>query len=262
MLIQTDWKDKVALITGAGGGVGRAVAQAFRQAGVRLLLADIDTAALSTMQAEFADDSSGVAIAQCDVSRVADCEAAIKACVETFGRLDIVVNAAGVIIKGDPAKVTEKEWDRVCDINLKGTFFICSRAIPELKKTKGCIINIASDAGIQGQSQHSVYCASKGGVANLSRALALDLARDLVRVNAVCPSDIMTPMLEQEANSSGLPADDYHRQNLQSYPQAENARYLQPAEIADLVFYLSSTSARGITGATIAIDYATSAGRW
>jgi NAD(P)-dependent dehydrogenase (short-subunit alcohol dehydrogenase family) len=262
MLIQTDWKEKVALITGASGGVGRAVADAFWQAGAKLLLTDINIEALGKMKAEFSDGGDRVAIACCDVSKVADCKAAVAASIESFGRLDIVVNAAGVIIKGDPSDVTEKQWDWVTDINLKGTFFICSRAIPELKKTKGCIVNIASDAGIQGQADHTVYCAGKGGVVNMTRALALDLAKDLVRVNAVCPSDIMTPMLKHEALISGMSTEAYHRENLNSYPQMENARYLQPEEIADLILYLSSNSARGITGAAISIDYGTSAGLW
>lgn len=262
MLIETDWQTKVALVTGATGGVGRAVTEAFRQAGVGLLLADIDSEGLAQMAAELSAAGARVATAHCDVSRVNDCEAAVAAAVEAFGRLDIVVNVAGVIVKGDPASVTEEQWDRVTDVNLKGTFFICSRAIPELKKSRGCIVNISSDAGIQGQIGHSVYCASKGGVANLTRALALDLARDLVRVNAVCPSDIMTPMLEHEVRLSGRSAEEYHQENLKSYPQGEQASYLQPEDIADLVLYLSSDSARGITGAAINIDYGTSAGLW
>jgi len=218
--------------------------------------------ALETMTTAFKDAGDSVASVMCDVSNVADCEAAVAAAIKAYGRLDIVVNAAGVIVKGDPTKVTEKQWDQVIDINLKGTFFMCRSAIPHLKKTKGYIVNISSDAGIQGQVGHTVYCASKGGVANMTRALALDLASDLVRVNAVCPSDVMTPMLEHEAKTSGMPTEEYLRDNLKSYPQGENSRYLQPDDIADLILYLSSDSARGITGAAIPIDYGTSAGLW
>jgi NAD(P)-dependent dehydrogenase (short-subunit alcohol dehydrogenase family) len=132
----------------------------------------------------------------------------------------------------------------------------------DIRSMNSCIVNIASDAGIQGQIDHTVYCASKGGVANMTRALALDLSKDLVRVNAVCSSDIMTPMLEHEVNMSGITADAYHQENLRSYPQWENARYLQLEEIDDLILYLSSNSARGITGAAISIDYDSSAGLW
>lgn len=262
MLINTDWTEKVVLITGATGGIGRATAKVFKQEGAQLLLADINVEALEAMRTGLEAEGNSVATVMCDVSNVANCEAAVAACIRTYGRLDIVVNTAGVIIKGDPTEVTEKQWDWVIDINLKGTFFMCSSAIPHLKKTKGCIVNISSDAGIQGQVDHTVYCASKGGVANMTRALALDLACDLVRVNAVCPSDVMTPMLEHEAKTSGMSSEKYLKENLKSYPQGKNSSYLQPDDIADLILYLSSDSARGITGAAIPIDYGTSAGRW
>lgn len=255
--------EKIVLITGGAGGVGKATAAQFLKNGDRILLADMDVDRLQQTSIELIAFGGEVKTLLCDVTQVSNCEDAVKEAVSHFGRLDILVNTAGVWVEGRAEKTTEEEWDWCLDVNLKGTFFMCAKAIPELKKTQGCIINIASDAGLHGIKNTSVYCASKAGVVNMTKALAIDLAEDLVRVNAVCPSDIMTPMLEyQSERYGGGDPQGYLDDLIAMYPQGKNARFLQPEEVAEVVFYLASDAAKGITGATIPIDFGVTAGLW
>ena len=194
-----------------------------------------------------------------DLRNVQNCRDAVAEAAEWGGRLDAVVNAAGVWTEGPSAATTEDEWDRVVDINLKGLYFVCSAAIPHLTATRGCIINMSSDAGVQGNAGAAVYCASKGAVSNLTRALALELAPVGVRVNAVCPGDVDSPMLRGQAAASPEPAA-YLDKLLRGYPQGETARFIAPAEIAELIWFLAQPSATAITGANISIDFGLSAG--
>jgi NAD(P)-dependent dehydrogenase (short-subunit alcohol dehydrogenase family) len=169
------------------------------------------------------------------------------------------VNAAGVWTEGPSSATTEDEWDRVVDINLKGLYFVCSAAIPHLTATRGCIINMSSDAGVQGNAGAAVYCASKGGVTNLTRALALELAPQGVRANAVCPGDVDSPMLRGQASASPDP-EAYLDRLLRGYPQGDSARFITPAEVAELIWFLAQPSTAAITGANISIDFGLSAG--
>lgn len=254
---------RVALITGGSGGVGMAAAEQFLSNDYAVMLTDIAQARLEQAAQAMATDGRQVAAWVSDVTNVADCERAVAETVKQFGRLDVLANTAGVWVEGDPAETSEEEWDWCIDVNLKGTFFMCSRAIPELKKTRGAIINVASDAGLIGLRGAAVYCASKGGVVNMTRALALDLAEDLVRVNAICPSDIDTPMLSYQAETYGGGNHDAYLENLlSSYPQGDKARFLEASEVASLIVYLASDAARGITGAAMNINFGTTAGLW
>ena len=191
-----DWQNKVVLITGAASGMGLAFARRFAAAGASLALADVQGERAAA--AARALGPTALAITA-DVARVADCAAMVAAAVARFGRLDLLINSAGVWVEGPAEEMGEAEWDRCLDINLKGTFFACRYAIPELRKTQGAIVNIASDAGLMGSAGASIYCASKGGVVQLTRALALELAPDGVRCNAICPCDVDTPMLAGQA---------------------------------------------------------------
>ena len=138
-----------------------------------------------------------------NIRAVKDCEKAVVFAIEKTGRLDVLVNAAGVWVEGPSAEATEDEYDRVMEVNLKGAFFVSKYAIPELCKTKGCIVNISSEAGLMGERSASIYSASKGGMNLLTKSLALELAPAGVRVNAVCPCDVVTPMLEYQATTYG-----------------------------------------------------------
>ena len=239
----------VALITGAAGGIGGATLQRFVTGGWMVAAVDL---------AEVASNDAVLSI-RADLADVEQCRRAIADAVAWAGHLDAVVNAAGVWTEGPSAETTEAEWDRVVDLNLKGLYFVSSAAIPHLTNTRGCIVNMSSDAGVQGNAGAAVYCASKGGVTNLTRAMALELAPSGVRVNAVCPGDVDSPMLRGQAAASPDPAK-YLDKLLRGYPQGASARFIDPAEIAELIWFLCQPSATAITGANISIDLGLSAG--
>ncbi|MBK5332781.1 MAG: SDR family oxidoreductase, partial [Ilumatobacteraceae bacterium] len=202
----------VALITGAAGGIGGATADRFIAGGWKVAAVDINAV-------EPADRSVDTLLSiTADLRTVVDCRRAIVETTQWGQRLDAVVNAAGVWTEGPSEDTTEQEWDGVIDLNLKGLYFVCAAAIPHLEATGGCIVNMSSDAGVQGNAGAAVYCASKGGVTNLTRALALELAPSGVRVNAVCPGDVDSPMLRGQAAASPDPAK-YLDKLLRSYPQ-------------------------------------------
>jgi len=186
-----DWREKCILITGAASGMGLAFARRFAAAGADLALADIDAARAAATAAALGHQALALTA---DVAKPTDCAAMVADALARFGRLDLLINSAGVWVEGPAEEMTEAAWDRCLDINLKGTFFACRHAIPALRKTGGAIINIASDAGLMGSAGASIYCASKGGVVQLTRALALELAPDGVRCNAICPCDVETPI--------------------------------------------------------------------
>jgi NAD(P)-dependent dehydrogenase (short-subunit alcohol dehydrogenase family) len=243
----------VALITGAAGGIGGATATRFIAGGWLVAAVDIN---VIERTAELGEHLLPI---RADLADVEQCRGAVAEAAEWTGRLDAVVNAAGVWTEGPSADTTETEWDRVLDINLKGLYFVSSAAIPHLTVTRGCIVNMSSDAGVQGNAGAAVYCASKGAVSNLTRALALELAAAGVRVNAVCPGDVDSPMLHGQAAASADPAA-YLDKLLRGYPQGASARFIQPAEIAELIWFLCQPSATAITGANISIDHGLSAG--
>ena len=239
------------LVTGAAGGIGSAVVHRFLAGGWRV-------AAVDVQQTVGADDVLAIVA---DLLDVAQCRAAVQQAVAWGGRLDALVNAAGLWTEGASADTTEAEWDRVLGVNLKGLYFVTSAAIPHLAATEGCVINLSSDAGIQGNAGAAVYCASKGGVSVLTKALALELAPQGIRVNAVCPGDVDSPMLRgQAANFGGGDQQAYFDRLLAGYPQGARARFIQPAEIAELIWFLAQPAAAPITGANLSIDFGLSAG--
>jgi NAD(P)-dependent dehydrogenase (short-subunit alcohol dehydrogenase family) len=245
----TENNTPVALVTGGAGGIGDATLQRFADGGWRTANVDMQHS-----------HRSGVVNATCDVRRVNQCRTAVQQVVEAFGRLDAVVNAAGVWHEGDTAVTTEEDFDRVIDVNLKGTYFISAAAIPHLEKSRGCIINLSSDAGVQGNAGAAAYCASKGGVSLFTKALALELAPRGVRVNAVCPGDVDSPMLRGQARNYGGNEQEYYDRLLAGYPQREQARFITPQEVAELIWFLTQPGAAPITGANLSIDFGLSAG--
>ena len=241
----------VVLVTGAAGGIGGAVAQRFQDGGWRVAATDVQTL----------PPGPDRLVVTADLRDVGACREVVARAVEWAGRLDAVVNAAGVWTEGPSEATTEDEWDRVLDVNLKALYFVTSAAIPHLVATRGCVVNLSSDAGVQGNAGAAVYCASKGGVSVLTKALALELAPNGVRVNAVCPGDVDSPMLHgQAAVHGGGDPDGYLRRLLDGYPQGPAARFVQPAEVAELVWFLAQPLAAPITGANLSVDFGLSAG--
>jgi NAD(P)-dependent dehydrogenase (short-subunit alcohol dehydrogenase family) len=242
--------DRVVLVSGVAGGIGGAVARRFTDGGWRV--AGVDRQPCT--------DPSVFGI-EADLRQVGACRDTVERTVQWGGRLDALVNAAGVWTEGSCADTEEADFDRVFDVNVKGLYFLTSAAVRHLSTVEGCVVNLSSDAGIQGNSGASVYCASKGAVSILTKALALELAPLGVRVNAVCPGDVDSPMLHGQARDFGDgDPQAYLQRLLGGYPQASRARFIRPAEVAELIWFLAQTPAAPITGANISIDFGLSAG--
>lgn len=241
---------RVVLVTGGSGGIGSATIARFAQGGWRCTNVDL----------RHGGDSQHFNVSA-DIRSVAECRRAVESTVSKFGRLDVLVNAAGVWHEGSTAATTEDDFDRVIDVNLKGTYFMSAAAIPHLTESRGCIINLSSDAGIQGNAGAAAYCASKGGVSLFTKALALELAPRGVRVNAVCPGDVDSPMLRGQASSYGGGTEqEYYDRLLAGYPQLSNARFVSTDEVASFIWFLAQPEAAAITGANLSIDFGLSAG--
>ena len=248
----------VVVISGAGGGMGCEIARRFARDGWQVAATDLDDALLTSLAADVP-----LAVRVPADLRVPDaCHGVVAEVLARTGRLDALVNAAGVWREGPVETFSEADFDLLIDVNLKATFFMCAAAIPALRASRGAIVNISSDAGRQGNAGAAAYCASKGAVTNFTRALALDLAPDLVRANVVSPGDTATPMLDFQAQryGGGDPAA-YQAALLAKYPQGAQARFVQPGEVAELVFFLCQPHAAAITGADFSIDFGYSAGK-
>lgn len=250
---------RVVLITGAAGGIGASTAQRFAADGWRLALADRDRSGLERLAESIEGPTT---LLEGDIREPLACDESVRSAMAWGGRLDALINAAGIWTEGSAEQVDEDEWDRVFDVNLKGTFFMIRAAIPHLRATQGSIINLSSDAGLQGVNGAAVYCASKGGVSLLTKALALELARDGIRVNAVCPGDVQTPMLDFQAETFGDGNPQaYYERLLEAYPQREHARFIRPEEVSELIWFLATQPlATPITGASLSIDFGLTAG--
>ncbi len=251
---------RTILIAGGAGGMGLATALRFAQDGARVVLADLPGPRLEEARARVAEAGAEVLALPLDIRSAQACREAVAQATEAHG-LDVLVNAAGVWLEGPATSVGEEDWDRVLDVNLKGAFFLISAAIPHLAASRGVIVNIASDAGLVGNKGAAVYCASKGGLVLLSKALALELAPQGIRVNAICPGDVATPMIEyQAATYGGGDPEAYKRRLLGNYPQGESARFIKAEEIAGFIHYLCQPGAAPITGAALSIDFGITAG--
>jgi NAD(P)-dependent dehydrogenase (short-subunit alcohol dehydrogenase family) len=252
---------RAVLIAGGAGGMGRAIAARFLDDGDGVTIADISGEALLGAVADLSGETRRLEASQVDVRRVEDCARMVDETVERFGRLDVLVNAAGVWVEGPTAEMTEEHWDRTVDVNLKGTFFACRFAIPHLERSEGCIVNISSDYGLVGGPGTAIYNASKGGVCLLTRSIALELAPVGVRCNAVCPGDVDTPMLEGQAREyGGGDRAGYLRSLLEHYPQKQRSRFIRPEEVAALVRFLASEDAAPMTGACVPFEFGVTAG--
>ena len=252
---------RTVLIAGGAGGMGRAIARRMSADGDRVALADRPGAALDEAVAGLERSGAQVLGIAFDIREPDSCSAAVAQAERWHARLDVVVNAAGVWLEGPSQEVSPAQWDQVLDVNLKGAFFVMRAAIAPLIARRGVIVNIASDAGLVGNAGAAVYCASKGGLVLLSKALALELAPQGVRVNVLCPGDVATPMIEHQAchYGNGDP-QGYKQRLLEHYPQGAAARFIEPEEIARFVQFLCEPGAAPITGAALSIDFGVTAG--
>jgi NAD(P)-dependent dehydrogenase (short-subunit alcohol dehydrogenase family) len=253
MMATTDdnggFSGKVAFVTGAANGIGRAAALAFARAGASVVLADV-AEDRNQETARMVERLGGRACAvRCDVTRGEDVKAALDEAVEAFGRLDLAFNNAGSEQALVPtAELTEQDWDRIVGINLRGVFLCMKYELPlMLKQGGGAIVNTSSGAGVKGFAGQAAYAAAKHGVIGLTRAAALDYARSNVRVNAVCPGIIETPMMDR---FTGGTSDGRER----VIAQEPIGRMGTPDEIAAAVVWLCSDAAAFVVGHAMVID--------
>ncbi len=242
----------VVLVTGASSGIGAAIAIAFAEAGWDVMAAGRNESRLE----EVADVSDNIVTWAGELAGSDDCEELIDDTIDEFGQLDCLVNNAGVIFRGDVAETSDDDWRYTMTVNLDVPFWLSRAALPHLLSGAGSIVNIASDWGLHAADRAAAYAASKGGLVLLTKSMARDHARDGLRVNAVCPGDVDTPMLTQEGKASGMSLDDYMEEARDAVP---SGRVAEPEEVASLALFLASDAAAHINGAAILIDGAANA---
>lgn len=242
----------IALVTGASSGIGAATAIAFAEAGWDVMAAGRDEGRLE----EVADVSDNISIWTGELDDSDDCDELVADTIDEFGGLDCLVNSAGIFLLGDAADTTDDDWRETMTLNLDVPFFLSRASIPYLQQTAGSIVNISCYWGLQAGSQAVAYSVSKGGLVMLTKALAKDTAADGIRVNAICPGDVDTPMLAAIAESADISADELLENAAEQSP---NGRIATPEEVASLTLYLASDAASQITGAAIPIDGGSSA---
>ena len=241
--MKKEFEGRVAIVTGAAGGIGRAIASAFVEKGASVLLADINEEALAGVAQSLDPEGRRVAYLRYDASQPQDATDAVNLCIERFGRLDFLVPAAALYEHLPFTSITDEQWRRTLSVNLDGVFFICRRAVPVMSDG-GAVVNIASQSAHSGASiGHSPYGASKGGVLLLTRSLARELA-PRIRVNAISPGVINTVMAQELMRRNGTAV-------LGTIPLARQG---EPSEIAGTVMFLCSDAAAYMTGQTMHVN--------
>ena len=253
---------RVVVVTGAASGIGRAVALAAGAAGASVVVSDVQSAE-GEVTAELVRAAGGEAMfVACDVSSAAEAQALMTSAVARFGRLDVLINNAGIAGGGTRAHELEPEdWDRVMAVNLRGPFLCAKYALPHLLTAPplptgggSAIVNIASTYGLIGAPLSAAYCASKGGVVNLTRQLAVDYGSDGVRVNAVCPGYIDTDMGGHRARLEPAQQEAAQARRETNAARQPLGRQAQPEEVARVVIFLASNAASFMTGSVVTVD--------
>jgi NAD(P)-dependent dehydrogenase (short-subunit alcohol dehydrogenase family) len=243
--------EKVALITGAASGIGRATAHLFAREGAALVLADVKADAGQRVADDIAQSGGRAFFEGIDVTQAADCERLVERALREFGRIDILFNNAGIIRRATVLDLSEEDWDRVMAVNVKSIYLLSRTVIPHMQKAGGgTIINTASGWGLTGGAKAAVYCASKGAVVLLTKAMAIDHGPHNIRVNCICPGDTDTGMLREEARQLG-------EENSRFLAEAANrplGRVGTPEEIAQAALYLASDASSFVTGTALVVD--------
>jgi NAD(P)-dependent dehydrogenase (short-subunit alcohol dehydrogenase family) len=240
-------RDKVTIVTGASSGIGRASAIVFAQNGAKVVVADIDEEGGKSTVSEIMKGGGKAIFVKTDVSKASDAKRCVESAVGEFGRLDCLFNNAGFNPVGTVVDTSEELWDRVLDVNLKGMFLMCKYAIPEMKKSgKGAIVCTASVDGVLAIPNEAAYIASKGGIISLVRAMALDHAKENIRVNCILPGAIRTPLYEKFMKENENFEDQADQHAMQ--------RIGEPEEIGQVAMFLLSDVPTFVTGAIIPVD--------
>lgn len=236
--------DKVVIVTGAGSGIGKATAERFLNEGAKVALVGRTKSKLEDVAKPFPE--SQVIVLEADVSSEEDVNKLVVATVEKFGRLDVLVNNAGVVCQGDVPSLSTDDWRTVMATDLDGVFYASRAAIPHLVSTKGSIIHVSSVSGTGGDWGMAAYNAAKGAITNLTRAMAMDHGKDGIRVNAVCPSFTKTGMTEDMVDDQEL-IDKFNERFALEGPG-------KPEDVAAVIAFLASEDARFVTGVNLPVD--------
>lgn len=242
---------KTALITGGAGGIGRATALLFAREGAGVVIVDLNREAGEQVAREISSVGGRAIFERADVTRAADCQHAVQRTVHEFGGIHILFNNAGIIRRASVAEISEEDWDAVMAVNVKSVFLMSREVIPVMSVAKGgSIINAASGWGLAGGPRAAAYCASKGAVVMLTKAMAIDHGRQNIRVNCICPGDTDTAMLRNEAHQLGEAEDRF----LSDSARRPLGRVGKPEEIAQAALYLASDAASFVTGTALVVD--------
>lgn len=242
---------KVALITAAGSGIGRGIALRLAEMGAEVAVVDIDETRGPETQREISAAGGRSIFVQADVRSRNDCQQAVDRILGDFARIDILCNNAGVAIRKDVTALSEEDWDLSLDVTLKSVYLLSSLVVPQMIRAGGgCVINTGSGWSLKGGPRAAAYCAAKGGVVNLTRAMAIDHGKHNIRVNCVCPGDVDTPMLQSECRQLGEDPAAFMR----SAAERPLARVGTPEDVSNAVLFLASPMAAWITGACLVVD--------
>ena len=246
-------KDKVAIITGGASGIGKATAILFAEHGAKIVVADIDENGANQTVTDIHDAGNEAIYVRTDVTISDNTERMVTETVSTYGKLDILLSSAGIAMRLPVADLPEADWHRCLDVNLTGVYLCAKAAIPEMRRNGGgSIINLSSIYGLVGADVRAAYVASKGGVTNLTRGMALDYAEENIRINCICPGFVETPLV------AGVVKTPQEYRNLADrHPMR---RLAQPEEIAYGALYLASDESAFVTGIALPIDGGYTAG--
>lgn len=248
------FENKTVLITGGAGGVGQTLVKLFASEGAKVMIADLHDSACADVAASVAEvtgrDSEDIRYFSGNLREREYCDAVVEHTVATFGGLDILLNNAGIIPRGTVEETTDEMWFTAMDVNLNAVFFLCRAAVPHMKQNGGAIVNTSSVWGTYPGPAHVAYCTSKGAVAALTKNLGRDCAPLGIRVNAVCPHEINTPMIRSGFERRGLDPDKAVEELNKTVPIG---RIAEPEDIADVIAFLASNEARYIAGETIEV---------
>lgn len=242
---------KVAVITGGASGIGLGVASRLAEAGAKVALLDIDDERGREAVRGLEECGLNASYYHCDVTSDAECSQVTQQIITDFGRIDVLFNNAGVAIRKNTVDLAEEEWDLALNVLLKGTFLLSHHVIPHMiAGGGGSIINTGSGWSFKGGPDAVSYCAAKGGVLNLTRAMAIDHGRHNIRVNCVCPGDIDTPMLRSECEQLGEDPEEFMREAA----DRPLSRVGTPADVANAVLFFASDMSTWVTGASLVVD--------
>ena len=243
---------KVVMVTGATSGIGAAAARAFAEAGAKVVLTGRNEERGLAVRDGIVERGGIAEFTAGDIRGRSVCDRLVVETVADFGRLDVLVNNAGIIYRVDAVDTTDEQWAETMAVNVSAVFYLSAAAVREMRTHGGgVIVNVASDAALIGAPRMAAYCASKGAVLQLTRAMAIDHAREGIRINAVCPDNVDTPMLTGEAEQLGEDPAAYLRASDESIPLGHTAT---PEEVADVILFLASHRARFITGIGLPVD--------